>query len=52
MLLAKLTPRWPHHAGETTLAMAPFCWRATATVESQLVVYELSGSDGSRINQS
>ena len=32
MLLAKLTPRWPHHAGETTLAMAPFCWRATRLI--------------------
>jgi hypothetical protein len=29
MLLAKLTPRWSHPAGETHLSVAPCCWRAT-----------------------
>jgi hypothetical protein len=32
MLLAKLTPRWSHPAGETHLSVAPCCWRATAVV--------------------
>jgi hypothetical protein len=29
MLLAKLTSRWSHAAGETHLPLAPCCWRAT-----------------------
>jgi hypothetical protein len=39
MLLAKLTPRWSHPAGETHLSVAPCCWRAT--VRSGLVRNQL-----------